>query len=489
MTIHAPADLRPASDGVFVDNAWRPSATGETLEMRAPADDGPLGRIAAGNAQDVDAAVAAARRAFDGPWGSLTAHDRGRLLARWARRIEEAADELLLLEAHDTGKPLTQARNDVAALIRYVEFYAGAADKLHGDAIPTIDGVLAVAERVPFGVTGHVIPWNYPVQMFGRSVVGAMAAGNAAVLKPAEDACLSLLRLAELAAEAGLPPGALNVVPGLGETAGVALVAHPGVDFVSFTGSPDTGARVQAAAAAHHAGCTLELGGKSPQLVFSDADLDAALPVLLNAIVQNAGQTCSAGARVLAEAAILPELQARLIEGFSGLRAGPPEADLNLGPLINARQKTRVETYCAQAEADGVPLLATGEVAPDAAETGHFVAPRLYGPVPPEHPLAREEVFGPVLSLMSFDDEAEAVALANGTDYGLVAGVWCGDAARALRVARKIRAGQVFVNAYGAGGGIELPFGGFGKSGHGREKGFEGMKEFTTLRTLVIRHG
>jgi aldehyde dehydrogenase (NAD+) len=484
MTVNA-----AASDGVFIDNAWRPAASGRTLDVVAPGDGKVFARIAAGSAEDVDAAVKAARRALDGPWGALTAAERGRLMAAWAARVGEEHEALSQLESRDAGKPIGQARNDVTALRRYLDFYAGAAEQLMGEAIPTIAGVLAVSERVPHGVTAHIIPWNYPVQMFGRSVGGALAAGNATVLKPAEDACLSILRVVELAAEVGFPPGALNVVPGLGREAGAALAAHPGVDFVSFTGSPETGAAVQIAAAQHHAACTLELGGKSAQIVFADADLDAAVPVILNAIVQNGGQTCSAGARVLAEAAILPELQRRLVEGFKTLRAGPPEANANLGPLINARQKQRVEGFFARAEADGIALLAEGTLDPAAPEGGFYVAPRLYGPVPEGNALACEEVFGPVLALMSFEGEAEAVRIANGTDYGLVAGVWCGDGARALRVARKLRAGQVFVNAYGAGGGIELPFGGFGKSGHGREKGFEGLRGFTTLRTLVIKHG
>ena len=488
--MNAPGFVNAAvSDGVFIDNAWRPSASGRTLDVVAPGDGQVFARIAAGNAADVDAAVQAARRALEGAWGRTTAVERGRLLAAWAAKVGEEAEALAQLESRDAGKPIGTARNDVAALKRYLEFYAGAVEQLMGEQIPSIDGVLAVAERVPHGVTGHIIPWNYPVQMFGRSVGAALAAGNAAVLKPAEDACLSLLRLAEMAAEVGFPAGALNVVPGLGAEAGAALAAHPGINFVSFTGSPETGAAVQIAAARHHAACTLELGGKSAQIVFADADLDAAVPVLLNAIVQNAGQTCSAGARVLAEKAVVPELTRRLVEGFKALRAGPPEMNLNLGPLINARQKARVEGFVARAAADGIPLLAEGRLAPESPAGGYYVAPRLYGPVPEGHALACEEVFGPVLSLMEFEGEDEAVRIANATDYGLVAGVWCGNGARALRVARRLRAGQVFVNAYGAGGGIELPFGGFGKSGHGREKGFEGLRGFTTLRTLVIRHG
>ncbi len=381
------------------------------------------------------------------------------------------------------------ARADVTALARYLEFYGGAADKLHGDTIPFLDGYFATTERLPFGVTAHIIPWNYPVQMFGRSVGAALAAGNAAVVKPAEDACLSLLRLAEIARDAGLPPGALNVVPGRGETAGAALAGHPGIDFVSFTGSPEVGTLVQAAAARNHVGCTLELGGKSPQVIFADADLDAAVPVVVAAIVQNAGQTCSAGARVLVEEGVADAFVARLRDAFSRVVAGTPEEDLDLGPIINPAQKARIEGFVAGARADGVPLIAEGRISPHAPRDGFFVAPVAFGPVPRDHPLATEEVFGPVLAVLSFGDEADAVALANGSDYGLVAAVWSGDGARALRVARRIRAGQVFVNGYGAGGGVELPFGGMKRSGHGREKGFDALREFTTTRTLVIRHG
>jgi aldehyde dehydrogenase (NAD+) len=257
---------------------------------------------------------------------------------------------------------------------------------------------------------------------------------------------------------------------------------------MSFTGSPEVGALVQIAAARNHIGCTLELGGKSPQVIFADIDLDAAIPVVVNAIVQNSGQTCSAGARVLVEERFSDIFTERLKSEFSKLEAGTPDQDRNLGPVINPSQKKRVERYCAQAEADGIPLLAEGRIADDVPEGGYFVPPKVYGPVPRDHALAKEEVFGPVLSVMTFSDEADAVALANGTEYGLVAGVWSSDGARALRVARQMQAGQVFVNGYGAGGGIELPFGGMKKSGHGREKGFEALYDFSAVRTLVVKH-
>ncbi|MBU3030652.1 aldehyde dehydrogenase family protein [Paracoccus marinaquae] len=483
-----PRSCAAASDGIFIDNAWRPSASGATLAVADPATGEVFTRIAAGNAADIDAAVTAARRAFEGSWGSLTATERGRVLTRAAALVLESFDELALLEARDTGKPIGQARADITATARYLEFYGGAADKVHGDTIPFLPGHFVTTEHVPHGVTGHIIPWNYPAQMFGRTIAAALAMGNACVLKPAEDACLTPLRLTEILRDAGLPPGALNCVPGRGEEAGAALAAHPGIDFISFTGSPEVGTAVQTAAARHHIGCTLELGGKSPQIVFADADLDRAMPVILKAITQNAGQTCSAGARLLVEDGIAQNVIERLRAGFPALTAGLQQADRDLGPLISPGQLARVRRFCDQADADGIPLIAEGGVDPDAPQSGNFIAPRAYGPVPRDHPLARQEVFGPILSLLTFRDEADAVALANDTDYGLVAGVWSRDAGRAIRVARRIMVGQVFVNAYGAGGGIELPFGGMKKSGHGREKGFDALYEFAATRTMVIRH-
>ena len=473
----------------FIANRFVAARDGATLPMIDPSDGTVFAAIARGSATDVDAAVRAAERARDGAWGKLAPVERGRCLARIGAAIADHADELALLEARDCGKPLAQARADVTACARYFEFYSGAPDKLHGATIPYISGYTVLTWREPHGVSGHVIPWNYPLQIFGRSVGAALAAGNACVVKPAEDACLSLLRVAELAAATNLPEGAFNIVTGLGAEAGAALVEHPGIQHVSFTGSPATGAAVGAAAAKRHCPATLELGGKSPQIVFADADLDLALPAIVNAIVQNAGQTCSAGSRLLIEQATYERALDLLGERFRRLTAGPALADLDCGPLIRAAQLTRVCEFLERAAQDGIATVAAGRIVDDAPSGGFYVAPTLLRDVPPGARVACEEVFGPVLAAMPFADEAHAVSLANGTDFGLVAGVWTRDGARQLRMARAIASGQVFVNTYGAGGGVELPFGGVKHSGHGREKGFEALHGFTTVKTVVLRHG
>ncbi len=473
----------------YIGGTFHAPATGAELPVIDPSDGKPFASIARGDAPDVDAAVRAARAAFEGAWGRLAPAEKGRRLMALSRAIAAHADELAWVEARDCGKPMKQARADAAACARYFEFYAGAPDKLHGDTIPYTPGYTVLTWREPLGVTGHIIPWNYPMQIFGRSVGGALAAGNACVVKPAEDACLSLLRIAELSAEAGLPEGALNVVTGLGREAGMALASHAGIDHLSFTGSPATGALVAQEAAKRHCPVTLELGGKGPQIVFADADLDAAVPVIVNAIVQNAGQTCSAGSRLLVERSRYEELLERLAGVFSALRVGPALDDLDCGPLIRASQLDRVRGFLADASRDKLPVAGQGSIVGAAPSSGYYVAPTLVRDVPAASRLAREEVFGPVLAAMPFDDEAQAIALANGTEFGLVAGVWTRDGGRQLRMARAVRAGQVFVNSYGAGGGVELPFGGFGHSGYGREKGFEALHGFTALKTVVLQHG
>jgi aldehyde dehydrogenase (NAD+) len=477
------------SSGVFIDGLWRRCAGGETLPLFNPSDGALLAQIARGTAADIDAAVGAAQGALDGAWGQLTAAERGRILLRMSARVLEQAEELARLEALDVGKPLRQGRADAVALARYLEFYGGAADKVMGETIPFANGYTALTLREPHGVTGHIVPWNYPMQIIGRSVGAALAMGNACVLKPAEEACLTALAFARIADESGLPPGALNVVPGLGEEAGAALSAHGGVQHLSFTGSVSVGAMIQGAAARHTVPVTLELGGKSPQIVFADADLDAALPFLVNAGIQNAGQTCSAASRILVERAVYGEVVSRMAARYRNLRVGPALADLEVGPVISARQRDVIDGYLALARESRLDVVAEATLTDSAHAGGYYVRPTLVAGVPALHRLAQEEIFGPVQVVIPFDGEAEALSIANGTAFGLVAGVWTRDGSRALRLARKLRCGQVFVNNYGAGGGIELPFGGVKASGHGREKGFEALYGFSTLKTVAIHHG
>lgn len=458
------------------------------LEVFAPATGRQFAWLARGGAKEIDAAVRAAREALDGAWGAVTATERGRMMARFSALVLEQEERLAWLEAHDTGKPISQARADMRAVARYFEFYGGAADKVHGEVIPYLNGYNVSVVREPLGVTAHITPWNYPAQMFGRTVAPALAMGNATVLKPAEEACLICLEFARLAVQAGFPPGALNVVTGLGEEAGAALTCHPGINFVSFTGSPEVGRLVQEAAAIHHVPVVLELGGKSPQVVFADADLEAAAAVVCKAITQNTGQTCSAGSRVVVERPIFDHFMSLVAKRFSELRIGRPEDDADLGPVINQVQQQRILAFIERATADGVPMLAQAKPAADLNE-GYFVPPTVFGPVGMENPVACQEIFGPVLAAQVFDSEDEAIALANGTEFGLVAGVWTRDGARQQRLARKIVSGQVFVNCYGAGGGVELPFGGTKRSGHGREKGLMALEEVSTTKTIVNYFG
>ncbi len=472
---------------LFIGGKWQSAAA--TIPVEDPSTGDTIGTLGAGQAGDIDAAVKAAQAALAGPWGKATAAERGRLLAKISKAVEAQADMLAALEARDVGKPLKQARSDVTALARYLEFYAGAADKLHGQTIPFLADYTVYTLREPHGVTGHIIPWNYPMQIMGRSVSAALACGNAAVVKPAEEASLTALAFARIASEAGLPAGALNVVTGLGESAGAALAGHPGVHHVSFTGSPEVGALVQAAAGKNAVPVTLELGGKSPQLVFADANLERALPFLVNAGIQNAGQTCSAGSRLLVQRKVYDNVLEKLSARYRALKVGAARDDLDVGPLISAGQKARVEKLIARGRSDGLNVAAEGSIMGNAPKGGHYVAPLLFAGVKPDHLLAQDEIFGPVQVVIPFEDEEEAVAIANGTPYGLVAGVWTGDGSRAMRLAQQIRAGQVFINNYGAAGGVELPFGGTGRSGHGREKGFEALFAFSRLKTVAAYHG
>ncbi len=471
----------------FIGGHWVAPAGGDYLPVENPSDGQQLGVIPRGGKADIDAAVAGAEAALRGPWGRTPAAERGRILSRIGMKVLERVDELARIEALDVGKPLKQARADALALARYMEFYGGAADKVMGETIPYLDGYTVYTLREPHGVTGHIIPWNYPMQILGRSVGAALCMGNAVVLKPAEEACLTAIAFAQIAQEAGLPDGALNVVPGLGEEAGAALTAHKGIRHVSFTGSVHVGQLIQRAAAENVVPVTLELGGKSPQLVFADADLDRALPFLVNAGIQNAGQTCSASSRILVDRRIHDQLLARMAERYAALRVGPAIADLDVGPLVSERQKEIVGDFLG--DLGGAEIAARGTIAADAPATGHYIQPTLLSRVSPDNRLAQDEIFGPVQVVIPFDSEEEAAAIANGTEFGLVAGIWTADGGRQMRLAKAIRSGQVFINNYGAGGGVELPFGGTGKSGYGREKGFEALYGFSVLKTVAAWHG
>lgn len=474
---------------MLIGDQWIHAKDGRGLPVTNPSDGQVFDEISRGGAHEIDLAVKAARAALSGPWGQMNLTEKGRVLIRISQKILDHEEELAQLEARDTGKPITTARNDIKVLARYFEFYGTAADKMHGEVIPFLNGHQVSLIREPLGVTAHIIPWNYPAQMLGRTVAPALAVGNATVLKPAEDTSLSALRVAALALEAGLPAGVLNVVTGLGEEAGAALAGHPGINFISFTGSNEVGTLVQQASAKNAVKCVLELGGKSPQIVFDDVNVERAVPIIVRAIVQNAGQTCTAGSRLLVQRSIYDSFVGKVAEAFAKVKVGAPEMDQDCGPVMNPAQFARVNRYINQARESGVPVLAEGSFAPGVSASGYFVKPTLFGPVPRNHPLACEEIFGPVLSAIPFEDEADAIALANGTDYGLLAAVWTENAGRLQRVAKAVQAGQVFMNCYGAGGGVELPFGGTKRSGHGREKGLLALEELSSCKTLVHYHG
>ena len=459
---------------------------GDTYDNVDPADGSVLGRVARSGAEEVDRAVRAAAQAQPA-WAATPTEQRADALTRLAALVDRDREQLARTESQDTGKPLSQARADATVAARYFRYYGRVLEAAYGDTIPLGPDTHVYTRREPYGVVGSIVAWNYPLQLASRSIAAATATGNAVVLKPADETPRTAVALAGLAMEAGLPAGVVNVVPGLGAEAGAALTAHPQVAHLGFVGSTQTGRQVAHAAAERVVPAVLELGGKSAHVVFPDADLDAAAEAITRSILQNAGQTCSAGSRRVVHTDVRAELVAAVADRFRATTLGAGLDDPDLGPLVSLRQQERVRGYVEGASSGDVVVGGSAPPPDGALADGAFWLPTLIDGVDPRDPIAQEEVFGPVLVTLPFEDEAQALALANGTAYGLIAALWTRDLSRAHRLAGALEAGQVFVNTFGAGGGVELPFGGVKASGYGREKGIEALAGFTHTKTVVVR--
>jgi len=459
----------------------------DRIEVVDPATGKPIGSVPAATAEDVDRAVAVSRAALTGPWFRTKPAERARILLRTAQIIRSHAERLAIIETLDCGKPLREARGDIETSARYFEYYAGAADKLQGDSIPLGPDYMSFTLCEPVGVTVHIVPWNFPLVQVARGVAPALAAGNTAIVKPAEQTPMTAIILADLLAEAGLPSGVYGVVTGDGRGAGAALAAHPGVNHITFTGSVTTGQAVMRAAASHVASVTLELGGKSPVVVLADADLGAAVAGTIKAFCLNAGQVCSAGSRLVVEKAVAAEMLDRLTVAVGRLKTGHGLDDPDIGAIVSTTQLGRIDRLVTAALAGGAERIAgNGRLTLAGLEGGYFYAPTMLRAGGPEGLEVREEIFGPVLTVQVADDAEHALKLANGTDYGLVAGIYTRDIGRALALARGIDAGQIFINEYFA-GGVETPFGGVKNSGFGREKGLEALKSYFRVKCITTR--
>ena len=477
------------TEQLIIDGERAEASDRGTFEVSDPSSGGLLATVAKATKDDVDRAVSAAQAALESKaWGGAAPADRGRILYRIAQALRDRAEELANLESRDNGKPLRQSRTDLQVAARYFEFFAGIADKIMGHTIPLAPGFLDYTVREPIGVSAQIIPWNYPIQIGARGVAPALAAGCTVVLKPAEDAPMTALRLGEIAIDCGLPRGVLNVLPGMGPEAGAALASHPGINQLTFTGSVSVGIAVAKMAADNIVPVVMELGGKSPNIVFADADMEATAQGVANAIFQNAGQTCSAGSRLLVQRQAHDELVARVVERAKSMRVGPGVSDPDMGPIISKKQLETVERYVKIGEGEGARVVAGGK-RPSGTDMkdGFFFQPTVLDRVAPEMRIAQEEIFGPVLAVMAFDDVEDAIAIANRSQYGLVAGVWTRDINKAMTIASRIKTGQVFINTYGAGGGVELPFGGYKKSGYGREKGLDSLASYTQIKNVCVR--
>jgi aldehyde dehydrogenase (NAD+) len=474
-------------ESLLIGGRRLPARSGRYFETLDPASERVIAQVAEGDAADIDAAVASARQAFEGEWGHMRAADRGQLLLRLAELIRQNQDALIELESLDSGKPISAIRRqDLPAVLDTLTYYAGWADKINGQVIPARPDALTYTIREPIGVVGAIIPWNFPLMIGMWKIAPALACGCTVVLKPAELTPLTALKIGELALAAGFPPGVLNVVPGFGKTAGAALVEHPDVDKVTFTGSPAVGRQILRAAAGNLKRVTLELGGKSANIIFPDADLDAAAKAAASGIFFNTGQVCSAGSRILVHEQVYDEIVERLVMRAEAVRVGNPrDAATSMGPLVSAGQMHRVLDYIDIGKRQGAQLAVGGARVGD---SGYFVAPTVFANVEHEMRISQEEIFGPVASVIRFKDEEEAVRIANGTKYSLAAGVWSGDIGRVHRFVRRLKAGTVWANTFGP-TDVRLPWGGARDSGFGREHGDAAIENFTEPKAVWINTG
>jgi aldehyde dehydrogenase (NAD+) len=467
---------------LLIDGHRVPSSSGRTFKSINPATEEVIATIAEGNEVDVDRAVAAARRAFEGPWRTMRAAERGNLLLKWAELLKRHADEIIEIESLDGGKPISATtRQDFPAAIDTLTYYAGWADKISGDVVPTRDDALTYTVREPVGVVAAIVPWNFPLMIGMWKLAPALACGCTVVMKPAELTSLSALRIGELALEAGIPPGVFNIVTGPGRVVGDALVNHPDVDKVTFTGSPGVGRGIMKGAASNFKRVSLELGGKSANVIFDDANLDAAAKAAAAGIFFNAGQVCSAGSRVLVQEGAYDEVVERLAERAKSLRMGDLlDRNTSLGPVISEKQMKSILDYVDIGQKEGASLVTGGE---RIGKRGYFISPAVFADVKHEMRISQEEIFGPVVSVIKFRDEADALRIANGTAYSLAAGVWSRDMGRVQRFAKRARAGTVWINTYGY-TDVRLPWGGERDSGLGREHGTAAIDNFTEPKAV-----
>ena len=473
-------------DRLFICGEWVTPHSGRSIASIDPSTEEVWAEVAEADETDVDAAVAAARAAMAGPWRTrITASQRGTLLYKLAELFRRDAARLAELESRDNGKPLRDTVGEVARAVDWLIFFAGAADKIEGEQIPFKPGALAYTRREPVGVVGAILPWNSPILLYSWKIGPALAAGNAMVVKPAEQTPVTALEVAKLVQEAGFPAGVFNVVPGYGGTAGAALAGHRGVNKISFTGSHATARKIMQLASVNLKRCTFECGGKSPYIVFADADVERALVVATQSAFRSTGQSCSLGSRLFVQRPLYQTFLDRIAERARRIRVGMPlDKATHIGPQTSADQLAKTERYIALGKEEGARLV-TGGARPKGFDKGYFVEPTVFADVNNRSRLAQEEIFGPVLAVMPFDTEEEAIRLANDVEYGLVAGLWTSDVGRAHRVAAEIEAGLVTVNTFRTTHPM-LPYGGYKMSGLGRENGMEALHHFTEVKTVVV---